>query len=394
MMRLFINALSASAGGGLTYVRNVLPCLAARSDLQITVVANLALKRELEGLGDIEFAGVDVVGVRRFWYEQRNLPELIRNSCADVLLCVGNFSLVQSPVPQVLLSRNSIYISPDFYKDLLDRREYLSWFDTQVRAFLAKRSVCWADATVAPSEAFASDLQKWTGRSILAIHHGFDLQAFVHDSTPLPPDIQRQLRAADGFLKILFVSHYNYYRNFETLIRALPILRDQLPERKVKLLLTSHLLPKANPGAYRPAGAARLIRDLGVGDMVSELGTIPYFQLHQLYAQADLYVTPAYAETFAHPLVEAMASGVPIIASDIPVHREICGEAALYFPKFSPDRLAELVMHSCLSPDETHRSTELGRKKSQNFSWRKHVEQLLEVCQKTIQLRKDRRGSE
>jgi hypothetical protein len=52
-------------------------------------------------------------------------------------------------------------------------------------------------------------------------------------------------------------------------------------------------------------------------------------------------VTPAYAESFAHPLIESMSSGLPVVASDLPVHREICGDAAIYFPRFSPDALAE-----------------------------------------------------
>ena len=142
---------------------------------------------------------------------------------------------------------------------------------------------------------------------------------------------------------MLFVSHYNYYRNFETLIRALPLLRQLLPNRAVTLFLTCKLSEGENPGDYRPKRPRNLVKDLGVEEMVAELGAIPYRQLHLLYGRADIYVTPAYTETFAHPLVEAMASGVPVVASDLAVHREICGEAAAYFPRFSPESLAGTV---------------------------------------------------
>ena len=68
---------------------------------------------------------------------------------------------------------------------------------------------------------------------------------------------------------------------------------------------------------------------LGVRDNATlELGTVPYRSLHRLHRACHIYVTPAYAETFAHPLVEAMSSGLPVVASDLPVHREICGDAA------------------------------------------------------------------
>ena len=76
---------------------------------------------------------------------------------------------------------------------------------------------------------------------------------------------------------------------------------------------------------------------------VVELGTVPYSLLHQVYSSCDIYVTAAYAETFAHPLVEAMACGLPVLASDLPVHREICGEAGRFFPVFSAESLAERV---------------------------------------------------
>jgi glycosyltransferase involved in cell wall biosynthesis len=178
----------------------------------------------------------------------------------------------------------------------------------------------------------------------------------------------------------LFVSHYNYYRNFETLIRALPRLRNLLQGHSIKLLLTCSLVAGSNPGAYRSDRAAGLIRSLDVSEMVVELGTIPYHQLHQVYARAHAYVTPAYTETFAHPLVEAMASGVPVVASDLAVHREICGDAAVYFPKFSSEELAESVARIAQSPEKARLMAETGRERSRQFSWKIHVEKLLEVC--------------
>jgi glycosyltransferase involved in cell wall biosynthesis len=90
-----------------------------------------------------------------------------------------------------------------------------------------------------------------------------------------------------------------------------------------------------------------------------------------------LYVTAAYAETFAHPLVEAMASGLPVIASDLAVHREICGEAALYFPRFSPESLAGLATQVSQSSDRAAAMRELGLLRSHDFSWDKHVQELL-----------------
>jgi len=379
-MHLFINALAASAGGGLTYIRNVIPHLSARDDLRISVVLSSDLSREFRSYRKIELLEMNGSVGRRFWYEQSTLPRTIRNAKADILLSTGNFAIRHSPVPQILLSRNSIYLSPDYYRDLLARNEYRTWMETRLRGMLARKSIQWADVTVAPSEAFALDLARWSNRRVLPIHHGFDYEEFTRDKSPLPESVNRELLAAEGSLTILFVSHYNYYRNFETLIRALPVLRHRMANRSIKLLLTCNLASGKNPGAYRTEAAARLVKQLGVSEMIVELGSIPYQQLHNLYRRADVYVSPAYTETFAHPLVEAMASGIPVVASDIPVHREICGEAGMYFPRFSPDDLAHGVTQVLSSPESARHMADAGRRRSHEFSWKTHVERILELC--------------
>jgi glycosyltransferase involved in cell wall biosynthesis len=381
MMHLFINALAASAGGGLTYIRNVLPHLSGQPELKVTIAVTPGLRQEFRSLASVEFMELGGPIARRFWFEQSALPESVRDCGADVLLSTGNFALRRSPVPQILLSRNSIYLSRHFYSDLLSRGEYRTWIDTHIRSGLAKRSIHWADITVAPSRAFASELQRWSGRPVQAIYHGFDHHAFTRNTDPLSPEVEGKLRASNADVTLLFVSHYNYYRNFETLIKAIPLLRSRLAGRSCRLLLTCQLEPGKNPGTYNPRKAAELIQKLGVRDLIVELGAIPYDQLHNLYDRADLYVTPAYTETFAHPLVEAMASGVPIIASDLEVHREICGDAAIYFPTFSPEKLAESIGQLVLNPRTAKQMSIRGMKRSQDFSWKQHVQEILKICE-------------
>jgi len=379
MIHLFINALAASAGGGLTYVRNVLPRLAIRDDVRTTLLVGEALHGEITESAYVTIMqGPDSASSgTRFWYEQSNLPQILSRSGADVLLSTGNFALYRSPVPQILLSRNALYTSADFLRDVRDRGDYRLWLDTKIKAKFARWSVRAADCTVAPSEAFAADLRQWTGKDVVCIHHGFDRETFFGGQAPLPPTVQARLAAAEGSLRLLFVSHYNYYRNFETLIRALAILKEKLHPRTVRLMLTCKLDSKDNPGDYRAAAAADLVRQLKLGDEVVELGAVPYALLHHLYRACDLYVTPAYAETFAHPLVEAMASGLPVIASDLAVHREICGRSALYFPRFSPELLAGNVVQVTRSAEQAAAMRETGIARSRDFSWDKHVDELL-----------------
>jgi glycosyltransferase involved in cell wall biosynthesis len=381
MIKLLINGLAASAGGGLTYLRNVVPHLSRRTDAQATVLVSPAMRRELGELANICFIETTErpTAVRRFIREQAALPSMIRSTGAQVLISAGNFALWNCQVPQILLSRNSLYTSRDFLRDIRSRREYGTYANTVVKGWLARLSVERADITVSPSEAFAQELRQWSGKNVVALHHGFDPETFASDNTPLPRSIQLQLEQANDCLRLVFVSHYNYYRNFETLFRAIPILAGRMQNR-VKLFLTCQLRSGENPGNYRTGSASSLIDELHLNENVVELGTIPYRSLHHLYRACHIYVTPAYAESFAHPLIESMSSGLPVVASDLPVHREICGAAAIYFDRFSPDELAERVLKVHQSPGLAQELSSQGLRRACDFSWSEHVERLVELA--------------
>ncbi|HEX3320302.1 MAG TPA: glycosyltransferase [Terriglobales bacterium] len=389
-IRLFVNGLAATAGGGMTYIRNIASQLAAREDVHTTFLVPRRLAEEIPHTAQVSILTPAQHGgiLERSLYEQWRLPELLDKNHANVLLSAGNFALYKSPIPQILLSRNALYTCKDYYRDLHRRGELRLWLDTKTKGLLAKRSVNTAEVTVAPSRAFAEELCAWTGQSVTPIHHGFDLKSFQAHNDELESSIEKQLATDANIIRLLFVSHYNYYRNFETLIRGFgkAVSRSKVP---LQLLLTCKLVPGANPGPYNPRSAARLVEQLGLRPRVLELGNIPYFQLHQLHRRCHIYVTAAYCESFAHPLVEAMSSGLPVIASDIPVHREICESAAIYFPHFSDEMLCERIIQLAASVEKRQCLSSLGSARSREFSWSRHVEKIISIAKSLVSAKYD-----
>src|SRR5579872_6295232 len=119
MIRLFFNGLAASAGAGLTYIRNVIPQILSRNDVHATFALDPSFRTEFGDFPNVGLVQLASEGTgHRFWQEQVQLPRMIRQSESDVLVSTGNFALRNSPVPQILLSGNSLYTSADFYRDL------------------------------------------------------------------------------------------------------------------------------------------------------------------------------------------------------------------------------------------------------------------------------------
>lgn len=122
------------------------------------------------------------------------------------------------------------------------------------------------------------------------------------------------------------------------------------------------------------------VRAAALGFM--NVGHAPGEAIRPAYRSALAYVTCSRTEGFGIPLVEAMAAGCPIVASDIPVHREVGGEAALYFPPGDAAALAGLLAR--ILGDEPLRRTLARRslERSALFSWTQAARQTLEAyCQ-------------
>jgi glycosyltransferase involved in cell wall biosynthesis len=80
-----------------------------------------------------------------------------------------------------------------------------------------------------------------------------------------------------------------------------------------------------------------------------------------------------------------MASGLPIVASDLKVHREICDRSALYFDPFSPEDLAQKVFAVAQDSNLSSVLSFHGAARAADFSWREHVEKLVSLA---VDLRK------
>lgn len=385
MARILVHALAATAGGGANYLRNFLNRLGALgaahewlamvpADGEFTSpAANVQVVKHKSGRG----------AFRRIYYDQIALRRFIKDERVDLILATGNFGMLRPPVPQVLLNRNALYFSKEHLWELRRRGEFRELLNTLMRRRLALASIADSVCNVVPTHAFADDIRESLPNvpddRFYVIPHGFDHAAFRGPAA--------SPKKRTGVKRILMVSHYNYFRNFETLIRGVAVLRKTSPT-PIELVLTTKLGKGLKDHRYDTTGAAELVESLGLTDCTTLLGTVPHHELEELYRSADVAVCPSYAESFGHPMVEAMAMGVPVVASDRKLQREICGDAAVYFSTFDPGELATRLQDVLFDADLAEKLSAAGPPRAAAFSWERHFRELLGVLDSALGVRR------
>ncbi len=159
--------------------------------------------------------------------------------------------------------------------------------------------------------------------------------------------------------------------------KNLPLLLDavgRLPATpKVRLVLT---------GAWSPRRLARLREHAGVvgaAGRVDWMGHLPPERLARVRADALAVVMPSRKEGFGLPMLEAMAAGVPVIASDIPALREVGAGAAIYVPPDDADAWAQAI--TAIAADAGMRADRIarGRARAEAFTWQATARALADI---------------
>ncbi len=120
-----------------------------------------------------------------------------------------------------------------------------------------------------------------------------------------------------------------------------------------------------------------------IPENVHFLGRIEDEQLVRLYNNAECFIFPSLYEGFGLPPLEAMACGCPVLVSDIPVEREVCGEAAQYFNPLDTKDIHDAI---CRYLDETKEMKALlqerGYDNLKRFSWDQSASCIMQIIDK------------
>jgi glycosyltransferase involved in cell wall biosynthesis len=234
---------------------------------------------------------------------------------------------------------------------LLWRLYHLAWWPQRM---LLNR----ADAVVTVSETTAALIRE---------HHLTDRPVTVVPNAAddlVRPDLPR--RRPNGN-RLVYMGSFMPYKNVDTLVRAVAALPDH------ELHLLSRISRDERARLTRLAPQARLVFHDGVTDA----------QYAELLAGATALVHASRAEGFGIPLVEAMRLGTPVVVSDIPIFREIGGDAAVYFDPGNPEALVG-ALWALERPGEWERRSAASVDLAARYTWASSAERLLDLMRRTV----------
>ncbi len=364
-------------GGAANYIRNIareLESLAPEDEFicvlpeeQVDTVRGLA--RNLQVIGTPVSNGSYL---RRLWFDQVTLRRMLQSEGIDVLYSTANLGMLACPCRQVLLVRNMLYFSPA-YEQLLATAGLKARFENAMRRWLVCLSVKSSDTVLTPSrtmlDALLERCPEARGKAVVN-HYGVRPQG--------ADGVTSKLRnRSGGPVTLLYSSLYGEHKNVGTLLRALQEL--------IKSGVQYRLLTPADPDWQGPGRSdtwqrdSQMTRDPELSRHLEFTGVLDGEAMARLYTRADVFVYPSIIESFGHPLLEAMAAGLPVIAADAPINRELCADSAIYFsPHDAADcarQIRRVIEDSCLANELIRRGVE----RSQSFQWREHGSELIAV---------------
>ena len=301
--------------------------------------------------------------------EQLVLPRILNKEKLD-LVHFPNFN-----VP-VIYRGKSIVTIHDLIHHRFPGKKKRNIFHRLSYRYIISRAVRHASKVIAVSQSTKDDIINLLGidsEKIEVIYEGVSDNFTKEESEPYLTSILSKYNIQKPYL--LAVSEWRRYKNLDFLVKA--FLESPAEIAKSFDLV---ICGKVDPN-YPELG--KVIDEAG-GENIRAVGKISDSELSALYSGARCFVSPSLVEGFGLTYLEAQNRNIPILASDIPVAREVLKDSAYYFdPKDRGDLVEKM---SKILSEKSLRDVLIakGKVNSKRFSWKKAAERTEEIYRKVL----------
>lgn len=172
---------------------------------------------------------------------------------------------------------------------------------------------------------------------------------------------------------ILYIGSSRGHKNLSGLLKALAIIREQMPKHAGLVIA----------GDDRMLSEAQRAQLAAMKDQVITTGWLSQAELDAYYRHAKAVIFPSLCEGFGIPVLEAFHYRKPLLVSHASSLPEVAGEAGIYFDPTKPEDIAEKMLHALhMSPEEQQKWVRKGEARLQAFSWQTTADEIDKIISK------------
>lgn len=322
------------------------------------------------------YAGGERSNLAKVWFEQRLFPAAAGRARADIAHVPYWGAPLSSPAPLVVSILDVIPLALPAYARGIRQKFYVSLQTAAARG---------ATEIITISAAAKADLIEHLGLSdarVTVTHLAADENFHPLIGAERDAGVKEKYGLPDRF--VLYLGGFDQRKNMTQLLEAWRFVsKAEGPE-------TPLVIAGAEPDWAEPlfpdlhaAARARELPD----DVLCWIGRVDEADKPALYRLADVFAFPSLYEGFGLPVLEAMASGTPVVANEIPVMEEISGDGAYLVPAGDGRKMAGAIISLLGQRDlyDTLRARGLAR--ATHFQWRKTAKETLAVYERALRQR-------
>ena len=317
-------------------------------------------------------------GLGRLRWVNQELQTRVKSIGADVLLSFANIGASRPWVPQVVF----VHQSNAFFKDGVPKYEIIK----RLRLRFMRRQIL---RGARASRSVIVQTENMRDR-VLQIEPKLNGLIHVIPSGYRTPSLQPVIRSEKkalldgaGHPRLIYVTHPSEHKNHVNLLKALPRILEFFPDACLLLTLEKDVPPNARYGSF-VRELITVADSLGVSSHVVWTGILSADEVRYALSNSDLMVFPSLAESFGLGLVEAMAAGCPVAASDLGYAHDVLGAAGVYFDPCDPKSISDVLI-SALSNESLIASTiKEAASRIKRYSYKNIAEQIARLLVSTL----------
>lgn len=255
------------------------------------------------------------------------------------------------------------------------RKPYVAWAQgadiykpSILNRWLYQFTLASANAVIAQTSDEKRVIQKSVDRDLVVIPNGIDLYRFTNLSRE---EVRSQLQIKEREKIVIFVGRLVLVKGVKYLIHAMETVSHRCLE--ARLIVVGEGKEKNS--------LEKLTNKLGLGDVVTFIGGVSNENVLEYMAAADILALPSLSEGFPVVILEALASGLPVVTTDILGLPEIIcdGENGLLVAPKNIPQIAEKVLLLLQDNELRRKISQNNRQKVKNYTWDKAIDRLEQV---------------